>query len=317
MIWIVAPPGQRVAVSDAIAPIDTVVSDGGGAMLSAPIGIDPFEARIEDHAATARLSDTILPRRVLVIGPATWEAKFVITALEEVGWVIDARVALAPGVEVAQGGSATPDTSRHAAVIALRNPPAALAAAIERYVRAGGGLILAGDSAQATSVATVAAGRIGPRSRATTLTFVEGAPRRALAFRSLAPRSDAVVLEQQGGRVAAAARRTASGRVIQLGYEDTWRWRLAGGANAVAAHRDWWSGLVSAVAYRAAIPVASPVPNDAAPLAALVSALGPPTPNATRDSSTERWRPSPTLLFSAIIALLLAELASRRLRGAA
>src|SRR5918996_1097658 len=316
MIWLVAAPDQRVVVSDAIAPLDTVVAQGGGAMLSASIGVGPFEARIDDHAATTRLRDTILPRRVLVIGRATWEAKFVITALEEAGWGIDARLALAPGLEVTQGTPRSPDTARHAAVVVLGAPPVAIGAAIARYVRAGGGLILAGESAEAASLAALAPGRFTARARPTTLTFVEDAPRRALAFRAIAPRSDALVLYEQGGRVVVAARRSESGRVIQIGYEDTWRWRLAGGANAVQAHRDWWSGLVSAVAYRATIPVASAIPNEAAPLAALVTALGPPTPDAMRTSAGAQWAPSPALLFSVIIALLLAELASRRLRGA-
>ena len=316
MIWLVAPPQQRVAVSDAIGPLDTVVAQGGGAMLSAHIGVGPFEARLDDHAATARLRDTILARRVLVIGRATWEAKFVITALEEAGWGIDARLALAPDVEVTQGRPGSPDTARHAAVVALGAPPASLGPAIARYVRAGGGLILAGESAEAPSLAALAAGRLGARTRPTTSTFVEGAPRRALAFRTIARRPDALVLEEHGGRAAVAARRSESGRVIQLGYEDTWRWRLAGGGNAVEAHRDWWSGLVAAVAHRATIPASTDVPNEAAPLAALVTALGPPAPHDLRGDAGARWFPSPALLFSVIIALLLAEIASRRLRGA-
>lgn len=316
MIWVVAAADQRIVLSDAIAPIDTVVVQGGGAMLRASIGVAPFEARIDDHAATTSVRDTILPRRVLVIARATWEAKFVITALEEAGWGIDARLALAPGVDVTQGTPGSPDTSRHAAVVVLDAPAPALGAAVARYVRAGGGVILAGQSAVAAALARLAAGRFTGRIRPTAVTFVEDAPRRALAFRTIAPRSDALVLEEQEGRVAVAARRSESGRVIQLGYEDTWRWRLAGGANAVSAHRHWWSGLVSAVAYRAVVPVTSAVPNEAAPLAALVAALGSPTGEANRAADGARWLPSPALLFSLILALLLAEIAARRLRGA-
>ncbi|MDQ4079970.1 MAG: hypothetical protein M3125_04360, partial [Gemmatimonadota bacterium] len=217
MIWLVAPSEQRVVVSDAIAPIDTVVAQSGGAMLSAPVVVGPFEARVNDHVATTTLRDTILPRRVLVVGPASWEAKFVITALEEAGWGIEARLALAPGVEVTQGAARTPDTARHAAVVALGVPPAAFGAAVARYVRAGGGLILAGESTQAASLAALTAGRFGARVRPATLTFAEGASRRALAMRAIIPRSDALVLEGQAGRVAVAARRHESGRVIQLG----------------------------------------------------------------------------------------------------
>jgi hypothetical protein len=98
---------------------------------------------------------------------------------------------------------------------------------------------------------------------------------------------------------------------------ETWRWRLGGGANAVEAHGAWWSALVSTVAYRAAVPIVRSAPNDPAPLAATVEALGPPMPrNADGDTGTV-WMPSPVMLFALISALLLAEIASRRLRGAA
>jgi hypothetical protein len=56
-----------------------------------------------------------------------------------------------------------------------------------------------------------------------------------LATLALAPitslRSDAVPVEKRAGVVAVTARRTSAGRALQLGYEDTWRWRMGGGAD--------------------------------------------------------------------------------------
>jgi hypothetical protein len=116
--------------------------------------------------------------------------------------------------------------------------------------------------------------------------------------------------------VAAAARRVDAGRVIQLGYDETWRWRLAGGPQALDAHRTWWGALVSGVAYRAAAPVAGEAPDEDAPLARLVDALGPSSAPAGAATPNTPWLPSPVVLFTLVSVLLLAELASRRLRGA-
>ena len=82
-------------------------------------------------------------------------------------------------------------------------------------------------------------GRAGPRIAAASLSFASTTPRRALGFFPIvALASDAVPLESRDGRVIAAARRAGAGRVVQLGYDDTWRWRLAGTGDAPAAHRD-------------------------------------------------------------------------------
>ena len=251
-----------------------------------------------------------------MLGRATWEAKFVIAALEEAGWPVDARLAVAPGIEVVQGAGRSPDTASHAAVVVLDAPSAATAAAITRYVRSGGGLILSGTSASAPSMATIAAGRVGMRTRPSSIVVAEDAPRRALGFLAIAPRADALVLEQRDTRVAAAARRVESGRVVQIGYDETWRWRMGGGAQALDAHRAGWSALVSSVAHRAVVPLSPDPRDDDAPLAHLVDALGRPTAAAASMPSDARWAPSPAVLFALLSVLLLTELASRRLRGA-
>jgi hypothetical protein len=314
-VWVVAPAGASVAISDAVGPVDSVVARSGGATIVAPLTTGTITAVSAIHRASANPRDSLVLRRVLVIGRATWEAKFVITALEESGWLVDARLSVAPGIEIAQGAPSAPDTTRHLAVIVLDPPAARVASAIARYVRGGGGAIIAGEGGHATSLGAIAAGRNGSRVRPSSIAFADAAPRRALAFFAIAPRADAIALEEQGERVAVAARRVDAGRVVQLGYDETWRWRLGGGNRAVDAHGSWWSTLVSNVAYRAAVPLPDERLADDAPLARLVDALGPPR-GASAPLRPEPWRPSPVLLFTFLITLLLAEVASRRLRGA-
>jgi hypothetical protein len=314
-LWVVAPAGASVAISDAVGPVDSVVARGGGAMIVAPLTTGTITAAAASHRASANSRDSLLLRRVLVIGRATWEAKFVITALEETGWFVDARLSVAPGIEITQGTPSAPDTARHLAVIVLDPPSPRVASTIARYVRGGGGAIIAGEGGHATSLEAIAAGRTGSRVRASSLTFVDDAPRRALAFFAIAPRPDAIVLDERGGRVAVAARRVDAGRVVQLGYEETWRWRLGGGERAVDAHRAWWSALVSSVAHRAAVPLYDEPHTEDAPFARLVDALGMPRAASVPVRPTP-WRPAPAMLFAFLTALLLAEVASRRVRGA-
>jgi len=114
-----------------------------------------------------------------------------------------------------------------------------------------------------------------------------------------------------------AARRLDAGRVMQLGYDETWRWRMGGGDESAAAHRAWWSRLVAAVAYAPLVPRGSRLTSvDETPLASLVDAIGPSTPmegrtSPHRDSTRLDW-----MLFILIAASLLTEWTSRRLRGA-
>jgi hypothetical protein len=100
-----------------------------------------------------------------------------------------------------------------------------------------------------------------------------------------------------------------------VGYDETWRWRMLGGASGPAAHRGWWSRTVGLVAPEQS---AAPGGPDAAPRATLVDALGPPTPappRAPRAPARTR-KPLPLLLLALVVAALLAETASRRFRGA-
>lgn len=314
-LWIAAPAGARIAVADAVAPIDSVAAPAGGASVFTPVATGALTATVNAHRASASAPDTLMPRRVLVLARATWEAKFVIAALEEAGWSVDARLSVAPGVDVTQGVARLPDTTRHAAVVVLDAPSPSTASVVARYVRAGGGAVLESAGARAGALADIAAGGVGARVRPSTVTFADDAPRQGLGFLAIAPRADAIVLDGRDGRVAAAARRVEAGRVVQLGYDESWRWRLAGGARAVDAHRTWWSAIVSSVAYRAALPLSRAADADDAPLARLVDALG---PSSAEGGTMTRvtWSPPAVLLFALATGFLLVELASRRLRGA-
>jgi hypothetical protein len=106
--------------------------------------------------------------------------------------------------------------------------------------------------------------------------------------------------------------------VLQSGYDETWRWRMAGGDGAAAAHREWWSRLVAAVAYAPLVSRSSvnDLVTDEMPYASLIDALGPPTPLDAR--LTRRTDPMALdrLLFALVVVSLLAEWTSRRFRGA-
>jgi hypothetical protein len=129
----------------------------------------------------------------------------------------------------------------------------------------------------------------------------------------IALRTGSVLLEHRDRMVAVAARRIERGRAVTIGYLDTWRWRMGGGAAAVRAHRDWWADLVAGVAHSGRIERPAGGIPDEAPLATLIARLGPASsapslPNRTPTVSHQ-------LLFAILMAVLLAEWASRRLRG--
>jgi len=98
--------------------------------------------------------------------------------------------------------------------------------------------------------------------------------------------------------------------VLQVGYDDSWRWRMAGGPGSEAAHRDWWSRVVSSVAYA---PVTANTQSRTfdAPVASLFGKLGPPRPAPVSSRGTV----DPRLMLALILLLLLVEWTSRRLRG--
>jgi hypothetical protein len=128
-------------------------------------------------------------------------------------------------------------------------------------------------------------------------------------------RSDAVVVERQSAGIAVAVRRAGAGRVLASGYDESWRWRMLGGAPGPASHRAWWSRVVGMVAPAREMPTRAANAGDAAPLASMVSALGPPA-LASTPARSGGGNALPLAMLFLIAAALLAETASRRFRGA-
>ena len=317
-ILVAAPRGTRAVITDRVSPLDTLVLDAPAASLRLAAVHGLVRAAMPGSAASASRADSLAPRAVLVLARAGWEPRFVIAALEERGWTVHAELDLAPGVRVRRGaGDARLDTATLAAVIVLDSAGARDAARIARFVRAGGGLVLAGAGARVPALAALAPARAGAREPAVALAFAPPAPRRALPLLPLRALSrEAVPLESRDGALAAVAWRVGAGRVLQVGYEDSWQWRMAGDDSASAEFAAWWSNLVSSAAYRPTVPLPALAGADPAPWAATVAALGPPTGAAAGAPATTSPRVLPLWLLVALFAMLLAEWASRRLRGA-
>jgi hypothetical protein len=322
---VAAPANAPLAARDALGALDSVRADAGGARFALPSAGTGLQVRTA--GATARL-DAPAPARlgaVLLLARAGWEGKFAVAALEEAGWRVRARFALGPGIVVDQDGATAGapalDTATLAAVVALDSSAAALAVPIAAYVRRGGGLVLAGEAARVPALATLAGASLDEPVRDGDATV------RALAR----PRADAVPLAWRplAGRRAlvAVARRVGAGRVVQLAEEESWRRRLAGADPD--AHRAWWSRAVAGAAYapsaRVTVSSASPLDPPArepAPLVATVASLGAPSADDARADGERPAAPGPrrlpdAALVSGALLALLAEVASRRLRGAA
>jgi len=310
-----APNANRVAINDDLGLIEGASAHSGGASFDVPSASGNLVAITGGSKAKSDPADSIRIGRVLVLGAAGWEAKFVVAALEENGWKVDADMRVAPSVDVTQGSTASIDTARYSAVIALDGSAASRASDIARYVNSGGGLILAGT---ATSLEAFAGLRAGATGNIQTASILEAEPGTAtLKSLALVPivslKPDAIRLDSRDGVTTSAARRHNSGRVLQAGYVDTWLWRMSGGDNGPADHRNWWTKSISSVAYAPVVKEAA-VGNDNAPVARLIEALGPQSQTATSLASHARsislW-----LLFAILSISLLGEWASRRLRG--
>lgn len=309
-----------VEIGDELAIIDSVLPAKNGSTVIAAEPSGTLRATEGKTSATVKSGAAPLLHPVLVLGRVSFEAKFIMAALEERGWIVDARLIVAPGATVTQGKPAALDTSHFSAVIALDTSLGAAGPLLAHYVNSGGGLILVGDAASAAAVRALAPAHVGARTQGTTRDVQTKAPLDGLPLQPLETlRADAVRLGARAGKVTLAARREGAGRVLQVGFNETWRWRMQGGDDAVATHRLWWSRLVASVAYAAATSnaVGAAVTSDGssaegAPLARIYDAFGPASaPSVVLTSS----RGLPAWLLPLICMLLLAEWASRRLRG--
>jgi hypothetical protein len=337
-VRVAAPQGTLLVLMDAFGTLDSVRAGLAGARLIARSAPSAVRVRAGPLVARAVVRDTLRLGRLLLLGQAGWESKFVVAALEERGWSVDADFALSPKgdvVQVPDNGRATAepprpvdslrtalraqrfhvDTARYAAVIALDSSALASADRIARYVRSGGGLIAAASIAAAPALEALRVGSLAHASEAIEPFDATAAePRRDLALIPIVLRADAVPLEQRDSLVAVAARRVEAGRVAVIGYADTWRWRMGGGDNAVEKHRDWWADLVASVAYTGRSSRGEFVGIDEAPFAHLYDKLGAPSAGSTIPLD---GRVPTQLLFALFAVGLVAELTSRRLRGAA
>lgn len=311
-IDIAGPRGASVLVRDEVGVIDSLRINGVGGSATVPIVVGALSALVGDQRTGIAAPDSSRVRSIVVIGDAGWEGKFIVSALEERGWPIVARFAVAPNVDVTEGSASVLDTSRVAAVVAVDTSIQAYGPVLDRFVHSGGGLILAGLASKAPSVASLSPGVLGARVRPA----VEPADTISLGSTGFYPVSlnakDAIALDRRPAGIAVAARRVGAGRVLQVGFDDSWRWRMAGGPGSERAHREWWSRVVNAVAYVPPSTAASSL-GESAPLVRLVDALG--GPRQVPGRSTRGALIDSRILMAFMMLCLLAEWTSRRMRG--
>lgn len=289
------PAGTMAVVHDKLGPVDTARTGASGMRLQIPGIATRVGVSVGGTTAWAVSRDSIVFKRLLVEGAASWETKYTIAALAERGWKIDAVTHVAPGVDVREGNPVALDTSRYAAAIAIDSTASLIARGAGAFVRSGGGLITLHD-----------ASGIGPATG----------------------RVDQIVLERKsggGGDDEVRAARVGPGRVIRIGYKDLWRLRLADNdtiADPAAAHRAWLAKVVASVAYAPRVALAQDsaatavyMDADPAPLADMVSRIGHGS-GSVISGQPLRHAVSSAVLFGILLASLLLELASRRLRGA-
>ncbi len=266
----------------AIGVIDTAAAGTGALRVEIPGAVDRIGASAVGTTAWTAPSDSVVLKRLLVEGAASWETKFTIASLAERGWKVDALTHVAPGVDVREGSPTAPDTSRYAAAIAVDSTATLVARRAAAFVRSGGGLVTLRDAAS-----------IGPAAR------------------------ESIVLERRAdGDVRASV--IGAGRLIRVGYKDIWRERMSDDdsiSDPVAAHRAWLARVVASVAYAPRVAVAVDSGADPAPLADMVDRIGAPTRLLEPVSPLRSEAPS-SILFGILLLSLLLELASRRLRGA-
>jgi hypothetical protein len=281
-------------------------------------------ATLGDHAAgsaaTALLRDSLTIKPVLVLGIAGWESKFIAASLQEYGWKVDARLGLSPKGDVVQGASEIViDTAHYSAVIAIDSSAAKFSSRIGDYVRQGGGFVATGAAAALPAFAELLPGKVGAALQDAPFDADSTHPRRALAVTTISHLvPGAVAIETRTGSprdIAVAARRIGTGRVVQVGYLDSWRWRMGGVDDPVTGYRNWWSKVVSSVAYASRTPIPASAIVEPTPLATLVATLGSPTQQIVERSSLLDDPRLLPVLFALLTAMLFVEWTSRRLRG--
>ncbi|MDB4881369.1 MAG: hypothetical protein JWL95_135, partial [Gemmatimonadetes bacterium] len=304
---------QPIALSDSAGLLDSVRA-GAAATIDAVSIVGAVRAEQGKFFASAFAPGQETRRAILVLGRADWETKFVMQALTEAGWIVRARIPTAPNVDVRDDAILPLDTARYDVVVALDSSGADMALAIARFVTQGGGLIAAGGALDVDQLARLAPARAGERRPGRILLADDSVTTRDLPLRPLSlARSDAIALQREQSSITLAARRAGMGRVLAIGYDESWRWRMLGGSTGLAAHRQWWSNAAGSVAPDRESSLRAT--GDAAPLASLIAALGPSSPAGAPSRQPSRDS-MPIILLIIASACLLAEIASRRFRGA-
>lgn len=313
-LTVAAGQGAPVIIADSNSVLDTLGAGPGLAVLGSEASRPALEAASGSVRARAVQTDSLSLGRILLMGRAGWEFKFTAAALEERGWQVDARALVSPRSAITQSVGAPIDTGRYAAVVVLDSSAARSVNAIVAYVRDGGGLVLWPEAVRLRALAALSPARFGTLIRSDHGAINDSMPREGLDLFPLVQLDPtSVVLERRGSEVGVAARRLGAGRVILVGYQDLWRWRMAGSDSALARHRAWLSALVARVAFADAT-ILQHRPSNVAPLASLLDALGPAAPG--RLASHFSWETLLSWLCVVALIALLGEWLSRRLRGA-
>lgn len=328
-----APQGGTVVLRDAGGVLDSLLPAAVTQSWRLQAASPPLVATAGRSAVSASLPDSGPLRRVMVIAEPGWEGKFVAAALEEAGWRVDGAFRLSPTGVTTLGTPQRLDTARYAAVLVLDSLQAD-GAALRQFVERGGGAVFSGDALRIPALATLRPARATMVRGAIAGALLTDTPRRGLDAWELEPAADAVVLQVDRGdhahdEPALVARRVGAGRVVAMPYRESWRWRMQGTDDGMADHRAWWTAAVTAVAPSPLSPsiAADGYPGAAAPYADLVARVGAPalsgeagrtTTGTGRDGLMDTTLPlplrPPVLLLTTLVALL-AEWASRRLRG--
>lgn len=306
-----SPNAKAVIIRDDISTIASVRPEKAITSISVPAVSGNVRAIVGVDSAFVGLPDSVTFQRILVIANAGWEAKFLLAALEEAGWKADAIISVAPAVTVAQGAVTTIDTAHYSAVIALDESAASRASAIALYVKSGGGLILGAPAARSQAFAGLRISEPPSPNRPPLITDTVTHASSPFAAIPLGP--DVVSIEARGGGTAVAARRVDFGRVIQVAFTDTWRWRMQGAAGAISDHRDWWSNILSQVVYTKRVS-AGARDDNASPYSDLIEIAGAPVAEIG-NSMPLGQRSGEMLWLTVVCALLITEWTSRRLRG--
>jgi hypothetical protein len=307
-------PDRTVLVADRLGRVDSIRIGRTGAASASLRPLGAIRAELGGSSPVTAERDSLVAKPLLLVGFAGWEGKFVAAALEEAGWRVSTRMTVAPGAVVRQGSGAAIDTASYSALIVIDSVSPLDAGVITRFVTEGGGLLASGPGvrhpalrrllpSQTYQIPGTLGALLGPH------------PRSGLNTRAFLVSSH-VVFERRDGAAVVGAVRVGAGRVLNAGYDDTWRLRMVSPDDrAPDRHREWWSSLVGSVAQVRLIPRETP-PVDEAPYAATVAALGSPQPPGQLPDGGTPF-PWNALLAAIAAAALLGEWLSRRLRGMA